>query len=171
MAWAMPSQPLVVPNPSCVGVSSETKASRAFAVRRRRVSPYGHQPAGSAVFPSDMCRPRRGGPAPARLGNRLMCCGRSPDGCAAESSAKERSASWTKVSEGGVAKEIGATGRSFLLATSSARGCGSRISLATAWETGGFVEQSQAGLGKSAFFRQGRGPLVPSMEIVPVVEV
>ena len=41
-----------------------------------------------------------------------------------ESGAQGRRASWTNESEGVVARETGATGRSFLLATSSARGCG-----------------------------------------------
>ena len=36
----------------------------------------------------------------------LMCCGRSPDGCAAESGVKDSSASWTREIEGVVAREI-----------------------------------------------------------------
>ena len=53
--------------------------------------------------------------------------------CVAESSAKESRASCTYVSEGVVARETGAIRRSFLLASSSARGGGwhSCISLAT----------------------------------------
>ena len=43
-----------------------------------------------------------------------MCCGRRPDGHAAEGGAKESGASWTKESEGVVARESGAPGRSFL---------------------------------------------------------
>ena len=58
--------------------------------------------------------------------------------------------SWTEESEGAVSREIAATGRSFVLAASSERGCGwwSHISLASAceWELGGFVEQAGATL-------------------------
>ena len=55
-----------------------------------------------------------------------MCYVRSPDGPAAGSSAKERSASWTREreSQAVVAREIGTTGRSFSLATTSAQGGG-----------------------------------------------
>ena len=44
MAWTVASQPFAVLNPNCCGrryrvMSSDTVGSKAFAVRRRRVSP------------------------------------------------------------------------------------------------------------------------------------
>ena len=71
----------------------------------------------------------------------MLCCGRKPDGPAAESGAKGRRASWTKVSGEADAREPVALGRSFLQAMS-------------------FVEQGGAGFGELALFRQGRGSVV-----------
>ena len=99
----------------------------------------------------------------------LMCCGRRPDGPAAESSAKERRASWTKEGEGVVARETTAAGRNFLLATSSARGCGwrSRVSLATASELGGVRRARRSKPGKVPPLSPG--PHASSLGIVRVV--
>ena len=54
----------------------------------------------------------------------LMCCGRRRDSPPAESRAKKSRGSRIKEIDGNVAKEIGATGRSIILATCSARGAG-----------------------------------------------
>ena len=54
----------------------------------------------------------------------LMCCGRRPDGLAAESGAQGSRPSRTRVSEGAVARETGAIKESFLLPMSSVPGGG-----------------------------------------------
>ena len=77
------SQPFLVPNPSCDGrryrvMSSETVASKAFAVKRRRSSPTATG-LGPGMLPS---APWHGGNASIHLchagGSPLMCCGRGP---------------------------------------------------------------------------------------------
>ena len=119
-SWTMASRPLLVPNPSCAGrryrvMSADTAASIAFAVRRRRVSPtttgqwlpsFSASEAQAIQWCQGRCLLPRFGPArPARRcnlggGPPVMCCERRPDGPAVESGAKDRSASWTNVSEG-----------------------------------------------------------------------
>ena len=102
---------------------SETFVSRAFAVRRRQGSPTATgQRLPSSFFKAvseALAIPGDTGTRDVALGHdadhgmersqwfvsvtwkwaSLMCCGRTPDGPAAESDAKERD-SWTKVSEG-----------------------------------------------------------------------
>ena len=75
---------------------------------------------------------------------------------------------------GAVTREMGATGRSFLLAMSGAP-CGgrrSRISLETfsAKGAGGSSSRAeQGGPGELAFLRQGRGPVVSSLKVARIV--
>ena len=91
---------------------------------------------------------------------------------AAESGAKDSRASWSKNIEGSVAREIGDTGKSFILATSSASGGGWRSrtsSPLTGVGDQGFVEQGGTRLGQLALFRKGRGSLVSLLKIVFVV--
>ena len=63
VAWTMASQPFAVPNPNCDGwkcrvMSLDTVASKAFAVRRQRVSSYGHR---ALAFDLLRCRERGAG--------------------------------------------------------------------------------------------------------------
>ena len=87
----------------------------------------------------------------------MMCCGRKPDGRAAESGAKESRASCTRVSEGAaVARETRAFGRSLLLAMFAGDGLASHWRLLRSRER--FIQHGGAGLGDLALLRQGRGP-------------
>ena len=113
---------IAVLKPSSDGAIFPTATSReppSFFFSAVRVPLAIEETTGPGVLPSSMTRTtawRARTSSSLHPGRRLrlMCCGQRPDGLAAESSAQERSASWTSESEENVAREPGAIGRSLL---------------------------------------------------------